>query len=178
MKTLLLSLASIIVLVFSLTSCVPLDDPYFAGGGGGYDSGPSYSQRSYSSYGNSSSRYYGDNDDYGYGNSYGGSRYNNRPHGYVSSGYGYSSSHSSLCPICHHSPCSCSHSHNDTHYYSSGHSEPQTHSHSSSNDHDSDDKKYRYSGRVSGSASKPEGNHSREWYKDHGYPLKNLRPAN
>jgi hypothetical protein len=25
--------------------------------------------------------------------------------------------------------------------------------------------------------SKPEGNHSRDWYKEHGYSLKNLRPS-
>ena len=177
MKTLLLPFASAILLACSLTSCVPLDDPYFAGGGG-YSG--STTTRHYTDYG-SSSRYYDNGADYGssYGRSYGGydsgSRYyDSRPRSSYSSGLGYStgygySSNSRVCNTCHHNPCTCSH------HSGAAHHDDDDHRHSSSS---SNDNKYHYSGSVGRGDTKPEGNHTREWYKEHGYSLHNLRPSN
>ncbi len=166
MKTLLLPLLTVVALALCLTSCVPLDDPYFAGGGGGgYSSGSTGYARSYSDYGGSSSQRYYNDDGHNHGGSYG----SHQPHGYVSSGYGYSSS-SRLCSVCRRNPCVCR-QHNDNHGSSGNHS-------SSHSNNSSDEKKYEYRGSVGRGDSKPEGNHTRDWYKERGYPLKNLRPAN
>jgi len=117
MKTSLPTLLSSLLVVFGLSSCIPMD-PYYDGGG--YQSGGGYGGGSYGGggYGGGSS----------YGNSYGGGYSQrpsySRPYG---SNYGYSSGHD----------------HHDHHDYD----DDRRRSSSSSNKKDKNDTLYRYRGK-------------------------------
>ena len=193
-----ISLIAASIAAIALTSCVMPMDEYpsggFSSGGGGYSSG------GYSSYSPTPSYYssptYVDNDFYYYdGGSY--PSYYRPSYGSYTAGYSYYRG-SSSCPICHRSPCgghsgrsnswrspssSSHHDHHDDHRYVSP--TPSRSIFSRSNDHDdhrsssSNSKtEYRYSGSVQGGRDKPQGEHSKDWYKARGYDLSKLKKAN
>ena len=105
MKTNLLTLIAALGVTLSFTSCVPFDPAFDGGGygGGGYSSGPAYSSGP-SYYGGGGPSYYNDNDFY-YHDGRANPSYYGRPYGSYTTGYSYYRG-SSVCPICHHSPCS------------------------------------------------------------------------
>jgi hypothetical protein len=160
MKISLLRFIFGLLAVFTLASCVALDDPYYGGYGSGYSG---YS----SSYYQSSPSHY-DRPVYGGG-------YYNRPY-YGGSGY--------ACSRCRRNPCACSHGqshYGHDHDYRRSSSSSSSSRSSSSNRSASGQLKnekgnllYRYSG---GGRGAPEGNHTKDWYSERGYDLKKLKPS-
>lgn len=142
---------------FSLSSCVVPTTGY---GGGYYDPGYSY-------------------DDYHY---YGGGSYPsyyNRGYGGYAAGYSYYRG-SSVCGICHRSPCSGHMGHSSSWRKSSG-------SHTTHHDHDD----HRSSGhgnssqgakpaqyeRAPEAPGKAQGTHSKEWFLSRGYSARQIEKS-
>lgn len=175
MKTNLLVLAAAAVgIAFSLTGCVPFD-PAFDGGYVGtetvrtYSSGPSYY---------SSPSYYSDTDFYYYdGGAY--PSYYNRSYGTYTTGYSYYRGRS-VCPICHHSPCSGHNGHYNS-WRSSGSYSRSNYDHDDHNHHSSSGSSHS-SGpilyqRARGAPGESQGVHSKDWFLSRGYSPRQLEKS-
>jgi hypothetical protein len=187
MNTFLLRVVLALAALFSFVACVGMpmntySEPRATGGSYYDDDGYSGST--------SSSGYYGGNN-YG-GNSYYGGGYN-RPTTFIHSGYGYGSGYYGggvgVCTVCRRSPCRCARTTTTSHHHddhcdvrgNTGRSPSRQSSHNhgrSSSDDKKDDTKWRYRGSAPAGKPKPEGNHTREWFKDRGYSLKKLQKTN
>jgi hypothetical protein len=178
MKNLLLRTLAAFAALFGLASCVGIPLPMDAYSDPGPTRGGYYDS-------SSSSGYYDDGSYYS--PSY--SRPSTFYGGGLSTGYGYGRGSYGVCSTCRRSPCCCSNgrttyrnydqhsSHHDTHS-ATGHDDHRhgtTRKSSSSGSSNSSDTKWRYSGSAPRGSSKPQGNHSREWFKDRGYSLKKLQ---
>jgi len=186
MKTLILRLFPLALVCLGLNSCVgPIDGPY----GGGYSSGSApYYGSSYSS--GYAPSYYSDDDFYYYDGGarpyYGG--------GYASYSVGYSYYRgSSICPICHHRPCSGHHgrpssfrvAHNDHDHDRDDHrSSSSSHSSSSffrpgssSSSHYSSGPTLFQHKSADNNRGAPQGAHTKDWYQDRGYSTSRLTPV-
>lgn len=158
------------VAVFALSSCVvPMDD-YPGGGysGGGYSGGGGYG----GGYGTTRSYYsspsYAENDFYYYdGGAY--PSYYNRGYGSYSAGYSYYRG-SSVCPICHHSPCSGHSGHSNTwsHTSSNNFAHHDNDDHHSSSSHSNGSVLYQHT-NADRNPGAPQGAHTKEWFTSHGY---------
>ena len=187
MKTFLCRLLPLGLVVLALNSCVgPMPGPYGGGyGGGGYAPAPSYGPSYASDYDAPDYR----DDDFYY--------YEGGPRPYYLGGYssvyvGYSYYHGGgLCPVCHHSPCHghsgrpssfhVAHRSNDNHHYTSSSVRPSSspffRGSSSSSHTSSSPTLYRHLS-ADNNRGAPQGEHSKDWYKDHGYSTSRLVPAN
>jgi hypothetical protein len=172
MKSLVRSLFVVLTLL-GLSSCVMPGDTFadpMPGSGGYYGGG-------------------GNSGFIGSGLCYGGGGFGGGGYGY-NNGYGYGGGPfigARGCPSCRRNPCICGnnryftgrsnsnncdvHDHDDHNRSRSSSTGRSSSSRSSSSN---DDQLFRYRGSVSRGDTKPVGNHTREWYKDRGYSLKNL----
>jgi hypothetical protein len=176
MKTSLLRFILSLSAAVLLTQCVVPEDPYYSGGF--QSSSPAYYTRPSTGFFGSPG-YFGD------------------PGYFGGTGFGFNHR---LCSVCRRNPCCCrsngGHNHptrpafraddhrDHDHDRSRGvvasmngrsSSSRSSSSSSSSQRRDSDgDKLYRYSSRD---RDMPQGNHTREWYKDRGYDMGKLRPS-
>lgn len=186
MKTFLCRLLPLGLVVLALNSCVgPVPGTYGGGyGGGGYAPAPSYG----SGYSDYDAPDYRDEDFY---------YYEGGPRPYYLGGYssvyvGYSYYRGrGLCPVCHHSPCHghsgrpssfhVAHRDYDSHHYtsSSSHSSgPFYRPSSSSSSHSSSGPTlYRHLSSDNNRGA-PQGEHTKEWFQEHGYSTSRLTPAN
>ena len=168
MKKAILRTLGLCSLLLSFVSCVtgPMDT-YPSGGysSGGYSNG-------YNGY-NGSGDYY--SDPYA----------NRRYQGSMTTGYGWGGGSYGICNVCRSNPCRCG-ARNTTQHHHDDHCDlPQSRSSSSSRNSSSNrssssnsDSLWRYSGSVGRGDTKPEGNHSREWYKERGYDVSKLKKVN
>lgn len=109
--------------------------------------------------------------------------YANRPYyGSVTTGYGWGGGNYSVCQVCRRNPCCCAaHAHHhDEHNHASQSRSSSSRGNSSSNNRSSssNDSLWRYSGSVGRGDTKPEGNHTRDWYKERGYDVSKLKKVN
>jgi hypothetical protein len=162
MKALLLLALSLVGLVSCITPMDTYSDPmYSSGGGGGY-------------YGAGSSGFMSSGVGFGGGPGY----YGGGP-GYYGGGAGCYT-----CQVCRRSPCACSRRsvapcytggnrvHDDHH---DDHDRSPRRSTSSRSNSSSSEQKYYFSGTPRRGQGVPEGNHTREWFKERGYQLDKLR---
>ena len=178
MKTFLCRVLPLGLALLALNSCVgpmPMD--------GQYSSGPSYGPSYASDY---DTPYYNDSDFY---------YYEGGPRPYYMGGYtsvivgnSYYRGRGS-CPICHHSPCyghngrassfrSSHHDygHDDHRYVSSSHSSGPFYRSSSPSPSSGGHTLYRHES-AGNNRGAPQGEHSKDWYKDHGYSTSRLVPV-
>jgi hypothetical protein len=160
MKKALLRTLGLCSILLSFVSCVtgPMDT-YPSGG---------YSSGGYSGPYNGNGGYYSD-------------PYANRPYyGSMTTGYGWGGGGYGICNVCRSNPCRCG-SRSTVHHHDDHCDLPQrrsSSSRSSSSRSSSSDSLWRYSGSVGRGDTKPEGNHTREWYKERGYDLSKLKKVN